>query len=309
MYSNINRDSEYINRLSDYICREYQIIPIALTPAKRGFYGETWRLEVTGDKRYFIKIVYPATHKFVYERSFPIIQRLFDNGIGFINRIIKTKDSKLSTEFDGAVLGIFDWIDGENIETDDTKIPEYQMLAKVYTISACGIPISRENFSGKNAERVFEQWRILEDKPLLLLLEKNRAKLEHRAERLKKFSAFCKGDTTDFVITHGDAGGNFMVSGDKYFIVDWDNPILAPPERDAWVMCGKDWARDAFHDALRQNDIAYMLRPERLAYYCYDFFFFYLTAFLDASAQADTVEEYIDGWIEWSFKYADKVKV
>ena len=96
-----------------------------------------------------------------------------------------------------------------------------------------------------------------------------------------------------------------MVSGDKYFIVDWDNPILAPPERDAWVMCGKDWARDAFHDALRQNDIAYTLRPERLAYYCYDFFFFYLNAYLDASTQADTVEEYINGWIEESFKYAD----
>jgi len=148
----------------------------------------------------------------------------------------------------------------------------------------------------------------LEDKQLLLLLEKNRAKLEHRAERLKKFSEFCRVDNTGFVITHGDAGGNFMVSGDKYFIVDWDNPILAPPERDAWVMCGKDWARDAFHDALRQNDIAYTLRPERLAYYCYDFFFFYLTAFLDVSAQADTVEEYIDGWIEWSFEYADKIQ-
>jgi len=60
---------------------------------------------------------------------------------------------------------------------------------------------------------------------------------------------------------------------------------------------------------MRKNGIIYTLRPERLAYYCYDFFFFYLTAFLDAFAQANIVEEYLDGWIKWSFEYADKIEV
>ena len=59
------------------------------------------------------------------------------------------------------------------------------------------------------------------------------------------------------------------------------------------------------NDALRENGINYTLRPERLAFYCYDFFFYYLNAFLDACSQADVVEEYIDGWIKESFAYAD----
>ncbi|MCL1859378.1 MAG: aminoglycoside phosphotransferase family protein [Oscillospiraceae bacterium] len=308
MYSNVKRNSEYINRLCDYIHREYQITPTAITPAKRGFYGETWRLDSAEGTNYFLKLVYPDLHKPVYERSFPIIQHLCDHGIDFISRIVKTKDGKLSTQFDGAVLGVFDWIDGENIETDATKIPEYQMLAKVYTVSAHGISAPCEDFSGKIADKFFEQWNASNDGQTLLLFEKNRGKIEHRAERLKKFAEVCRNDTAGFVITHGDAGGNFIANGGKYFIVDWDNPILAPPERDAWVMCCRDWARDAFQNAMRQNGIIYTLRPERLAYYCYEFFIFYLTAFLDVSTQAETIEEYFNHWIEESFRYADEIE-
>jgi len=307
MYSNIERNSDYINRLSEFISREYQISPVTLIPAKRGFYGETWRLDTTENISYFLKLVYPDLHKPVYERSFPIIQHLCDHGIDFISQIVKTKNGDLFTWFDGAILGIFDWIDGENIETYATKIPEYQMLAKIYTVPIYGVSIPREDFSGKFADKFFEQWNTLTDRRLLSLFEKNRSKLEHRAERLKKFAALCRGDTTGFVVTHGDAGGNFLVSGDRYFIVDWDNPLLAPPERDAWVMCCRDWARNAFQNALRDNGIEYTLRPERLAYYCYDFFFFYNTAFLDAFTEADTVKEYFDHWIEESFDYADKI--
>ncbi|GHO98608.1 hypothetical protein KSF_086560 [Reticulibacter mediterranei] len=307
MYSNIPRSEEYQHRLLEFIRQEYGISAAVLAPAKRGYYGETWRLDAT-DSSYFLKLVYPAAHKAVYERSFSLIQHLCDHGIDFISRIVKTKDDDLSTRFDGAILGVFDWIDGENRETDATKIPEYQMLAKVYAVPSCGVPIRREDFSGKSADTFFEQWNVLDNIQIHSLLEKHRAKLEQRAKRLKYFAELCQGDTADFFITHGDAGGNLIVNGDRYFIVDWDTPILAPPERDAWVMCSRDWARDAFSKALCQNGIRHTLRLERLAYYCYHFFFFYLTAYLDGFTQTDTmreIEEYIDGWIEGSIQYAD----
>lgn len=182
------------------------------------------------------------------------------------------------------------------------------MLAKVYAVPSCGVPIRREDFSGNSADQFFEQWNTLDNLQIRSLLEKNRAKLEHRAKRLKYFAERCQGDTADFVVTHGDAGGNLMVNGNRYFIVDWDNPILAPPERDAWVMCHRDWARDAFHRALGQNGIKYTLRLERLAYYCFHFFFFYLTALIDGFTETDNVREiegYIDGWMEESIRYAD----
>jgi hypothetical protein len=173
---------------------EYQIVSVTLTPAKRGFYGETWRLETT-NKNYFVKLDY-SPHKKIYKRSFPVIEHLCKNGINFISRIVNNANGELCTQFESAVLGIFEWIDGENMETDATKIPEYNMLAKVYTVPSGDIPIQREGFSDKNADKFFKQWNALNDKQLLSLLEKNRTKIEHRAERLKKFAKICRNDTS-----------------------------------------------------------------------------------------------------------------
>jgi len=306
MYSNVRRSGKYIGRLAEFVRREYQIVPVALTPAERGFYGETWRLE-TAEKPYFIKLDY-SPHKEIYKRSFSVIDHLCRHGINSVSKIVSNANGELFSDFESAILGVFDWIDGENVQNEQAKIEEYDILGKVYTVPTGGVPIMREDFSGKNADKFTGQRDALKNKLLISLLEKHRGKLESRAVRLKKFAELCRGDTTGFVITHGDAGGNFMVSGDTYYIVDWDNPVLAPPERDAWVMCGQNWAMDAFRDSLCRNGVAYTLRPERLAYYCYDFFFFYLTSYLDTTTHTDVVEEYIDGWINESFEYADKIE-
>ena len=306
MYSNVKRTKDYKNQMQDHIKNFFGIDAVSLIPAKRGFYGETWRLD-TVDASFFLKLVYAAEHIESYKRSFSVLAHLCDHGIDFISRIIKAKGGRLYTEFDDAILGVFDWIDGELTETDETKIPEYRMLAKVYTVPTDGVCIPREDFSGRFTDIFFERWKSLDDTPLLALLKKNREKIEHRAKRLKHFANLCRNGETSFFITHGDAGGNLIVNNGSYFLVDWDNPLLAPPERDAWVMCSRDWAREAFQTALHDNGISHTLSPERLAFYGYDFFFYYLNAFLDASADAKAVREYFNGWIEDSFKYFDKL--
>jgi len=78
MYSNVERGDEYISRLRNFIQNEYGITAISITPAKRGFYGETWRLDTAQGRSYFLKIVYPDLHKAIYERSFHAIQHLCD---------------------------------------------------------------------------------------------------------------------------------------------------------------------------------------------------------------------------------------
>lgn len=277
----------------------------SLSPASRGFYGETWRLEES-DKSYFVKLVYFTAHQGVYERSFPIIEHLCNHGIGFISRIVKTADKRLFTRFGGAVLGLFDWIDGENIETDETKIPEFNMLAKVYTVPHSGLKIPCEDFNGKSADGFFEQWNAISDARTNSLLERNRATLEYRAKRLSHFAGLCQGDDSNFYITHGDAGGNFIVAKDKHYIVDWDDSILAPPERDAWVMGYRDWARCLFQQSLRRTGIDYTLRPERLAYYSYHMFFYWL-AWLTGCMKFEETMDFFNSYGAERIEYADKL--
>jgi len=307
MYSSIVRDSEYKARLLAFVQDEYGVEINSISPARRGFYGETWKIGA-GNAYYFLKLIYSDEYKAAYERSFPIISHLCGCGIDFIGDILKTKSGKLSTRFDSASVGIFNWVEGENIQTDGTKIIEYQMLAKIYKQPYDGLDILREDFSSGYSDELWERWRTLENGQIRFLLEKNRAKIERRAKRLSLFSKLCRGDMTGFVITHGDAGGNFFTGGGRYYIFDWDGVTLAPPERDAWAACGYEWARDAFRGALSENGIDRALRPERLAYYCYRFFFFYLNSFIAAGTHAGKVEEFIDSWIDVSFRWADSLR-
>lgn len=306
MYSNVARDDEYKNRLADFIRREYGISIASIIAAKRGFYGETWEVSDKND-HYFLKLVYADECKQNYERSFAIVQHLCEHGINFISRIVRTRHAKLSTHFEGAVAGLFEWIEGENMESDETKAHEYQMLAKIYAVPIDSLDILHEDFSSKDLSEFRTLCATINNHQLVSLLETKREKIEYRAKRLDMFSKLCQNDKSGFVITHGDAGGNFIAGDGKYFIVDWDGVTFAPPERDAWVMCSQDWARNAFQSALKENSINYDLCHKRLAYYCYRFFFFYLNSLVNANSDAKAIESYIDGWISDSIRWADEV--
>jgi len=111
------RTDEYKQRLLGFIEHEYCIKAVNINPVKRGFYGETWRLK-SEYGIYFLKLVYAPEHKHIFKRSFPIIQHLCDHGIDFISTIIKSKDGNLASQFDDAVLGVFDWIEESFVYAD-----------------------------------------------------------------------------------------------------------------------------------------------------------------------------------------------
>ena len=319
MYNKIHRDSEYMSGIKNFLCEKYNInaISISIIPAKRGYYGETWRVETTGNI-YFVKLDYFPRHQKIFQNSLPVVEYLCNSGIDFINNVVKTHDGRLYSHFNSAVLAVFDWIDGENIETNCTKTPEYQMLCKVYPLTKQGFDIPTMEFSSHVATRVYSQWEGLKSAPqnraydaVNAMLEAQSKQLSHCALRLSYFAALCQKDKSHFYFTHGDAGGNFFVSKGRNYIVDWDEVMYAPLERDAWVMCCRDWAVQLFNDTLMENKIEYQLRPERLAFYCYHMFFHYLGEFLEDLVLHDNskrIAEYFSaGWIDRSIRFADGI--
>lgn len=311
-------DKQYMKCLAKFILQAYGIPVISVAPAKRGHYGETWRID-TQDNSYFVKIVSFSNHKPIYKRSFTVIEYLTDQGIDFISRIVKTLQSELFTIYQGSVLGVFEWINGENANNVESKLRQYEMLSKIYSVSIKGFDIPYEKFLADKLELFYRQWDIIrggaQDETtafILRLFEENSTRFEERANRLLHFSKRCKHDSTNYYITHGDAG-NVMQNGDKFFIVDWDDPVYAPPERDAWFRLHSDWAISGFNEALKRNNIQYSLRPERLAYYCYNSFFGYMTVYLQTYLEVGDINgnlttelvNYMDCWIEDRIKFAD----
>lgn len=90
---------------------------------------------------------------------------LCENGIDFVGTIIRTRQNALCFDFDAAVAALFAWVDGENVETDETKTPEYQMLCKIYRLTKPGLGIPSAAFSDDAAAHFYEQWDALKRAP------------------------------------------------------------------------------------------------------------------------------------------------
>lgn len=316
MHNGMLRDKEYIRRLKDAIYEQYGISATEITPAKRGYYGETWKVHADSD--FFLKIDYLPFHQKKFQKSLPVIEYLCENGIDFVGKVIKTRENKLYLNFDSAVAGLFEWVDGKNVETDQTKRAEYQMLCKIYRLTKTGLDIPTTLFSNDAAIRFYRQWEALKSAPktdancaVLAIFERFREEISHCASRLSQFAELCQQDGSAFYLTHGDAGGNFFIGNGQNYILDWDEVMYAPLERDAWVMGCYSWARNLFNNTLKANGIPYQLRLERLAFYCYHMYFFYLGEFLMVHSihdKSQRIAEYLeDGWIKSRIQFADTV--
>ena len=306
----------YTTELAAFVQREYGLAATSINPAKRGYYGETWRMD-TVSGRYFLKLDYSPQHQIKYRNSLAVVDYLCASGIDFVGAIVKTRSGALYSEFGSAVLAVFDWIYGENIETDETKTPEYEMLCKVYAVSKPGFDIPRAMFSADMASNFFSRWERLkiqaangEGRSVCALLEQKDGLLNHYAARLKHFAKHCGKEQSNFYFTHGDAGGNLLAGKQAYYIADWDEVMYAPPERDAWVMCCRRWAVNLFNKTLHENKVDYELRPQRLAFYCYHMFFYYLVEFLKGFTKGGLLREidgYFDSWIMERMEYAETI--
>ena len=69
-------------------------------------------------------------------------------------RQIKTRGNNLYSSFDTAVVGLFEWVDGKNVETDQTKSTEYQMLCKIYPVSYTHLDVYKRQVLYNTVQRV-----------------------------------------------------------------------------------------------------------------------------------------------------------
>ena len=301
--------------LSDCLQTEYGFVLRDIAPAERGFYGETWKIR-THAGAYFAKLDRWPCHKESYRASLPIVQYIADSGIAFVPRVIATRRGQLCCAFQGGILAVFAFAPGALLE--EYAVEElYGCLSQVYALRTDGLALEAEDFGCaivQTCARLAQAGEL--PTTVRVALEKRQNAIARYASRLAFFSAVCQKDRSCFHITHGDAGGNFMSDGKRFFLVDWDSVKLAPIERDAWVFMSNPAQLCAIQRTINQNGIAYSLRWERLCYYSYFYFFSYLEGYLSsilsaaqerrgAEIAADMVEYLADSWIYARLDAAD----
>ena len=321
MFYKANRDEQYMQKLTSFLLDNYNIIDCKITEAKRGFFGETWKIHSL-HVDYFVKIDYWDYHKEIYQRSFYIIDYITQSGINHILKILKTQNGELYTVFNDGVLGMFEFVEGENIE--DYPIERlFEKLVPIYKLPTNGLTIENETFDTgvvskyKKLLQAFDCTNTKSSKQVLMLLNNKTELIERFGQRLKLFSERCKDDLSGFCITHGDAGGNCIISDDNFVIVDWDYPKLAPIERDAWFFMWSEDQIKIINDVLKQNNINCMLNSDRFCFYCYYSFFYYLTEYIQAyfclNSEIERIKisyslgSYFNSWILTQLNVADMI--
>lgn len=231
----------------------YGISATALTqlPLGADMNASVYKAVTEGGLSYFVKL--KRGHG--YDMSVAILALLHASGIEQITPPIKATDGELTKHINDFTLTVYPYIDGQNgfcyILTDDQWVTLGKVLKQIHEFD---VPVSikdrirKETYSSKWREAVrtldFKlEETLIDDEAslkLLTLLIEHRAAIHRLVDRAESLSQKIQEQSPEFVLCHSDIhGGNVLIDRNgAVYIVDWDDPIMAPKERDLMFIGG-----------------------------------------------------------------------
>lgn len=203
------------------------------------------------NQSYFIKLKRGHHH----DISATIIALLQDSGIQHIIPPIKNTSGQPIQHIDDFTIIVSPFIEGQDGFSRDLTDNQWVTLGKVMKkIHEIDVPpsvqriIRREDYSPKWRETVRSLYTHIESKPNtneilsnFITFMKSHAAIIHRlVNRAEQLGNQIQDHSPQFVLCHSDIhGGNVLMDGnDIIYMVDWDDPIMAPKERDLMFIGG-----------------------------------------------------------------------
>lgn len=194
-------------------------------------------------KCYFIKLKRNYDHQI----STAITKLLHDSGVGHMILPIPTIQGNPAQRVDDFTLIVYPFIEGEDGFRRDLESGQWRLLGKALRqIHEIALPpslqkqIRRETYSDHWRKAVRSILEKTEESALFRFIKANNEIISTLIERAEKLSKTIANSPTAFVLCHSDIhGGNVLIDkNNAIYIVDWDEPILAPKERDLMFIGG-----------------------------------------------------------------------
>ena len=232
---------------------DYGIEAVTLTflPIGADMNASVYKAEMHDQRSYFVKLKRGHHH----DISVVILGLLHDAGIQQIIPPIKTLLGGSTQAIEDFTLIVYPFVKGHdgfscNL-TDDQWIKLGKALRQVHEIdvpSSIHNQLRREVYSPKWREALRSLYVHIEAKPtgdeialkLLQFMKENMKAIRRLETRAEQLGQKLQGQSPKFVLCHSDIhGGNVLINGnDTIYIVDWDDPIMAPKERDLMFIGG-----------------------------------------------------------------------
>jgi spectinomycin phosphotransferase len=260
-----------------------EVSDIGFLPIGNDSSAFSYRVEAKNGDSYFLKV----RRKITNLAGLFVPRFLKDNGIEQVVAPLPTKMQELSVEMDGFALILYPFITGNEAMkvglTDAQWIEFGATLKRIHTAELTAHIlqyIRQESFIPKwsrLAKMLHEQVnaRNYDDpyqKQLAIFWKGNYEKIQTLIERAEILGKRLHQTDLEFVLCHADIHtANILITQKQnMFIVDWDDTLLAPKERDLMFVLGEDTIHtreeQMFFDGYRKVKISQLA----LAYYRYE---------------------------------------
>jgi spectinomycin phosphotransferase len=234
------RDAE----LAKLLAARYGLSISEITPGPRGWVGETYIVTERGGDRVFVKVYPSGLLPPPALPALPALAELSRLGVRGISKPITSATGSLHERMGVEEVVVFEYIEGTLTRSFD-KARLGELIAHVHDASArLTLPVSRETFT---PAYIHEFWPVLtrardDDgaldgaaRGLRPLLAGIWSRLQNDWTRFAEVARQCREARFDLVLTHGDSLFNVIEdAAGELHLVDWDELILAPAERDTW---------------------------------------------------------------------------
>jgi len=240
-------------RIIDCLHAHYgiKIIKFTIIPLGADSNASVYKAIGQDNSSYFVKLKCGHHH----DIGITLLQLLHEVGIKQIIPPIKTMQGHLTQSIGDFTLILYPFIEGKNgftrALTDEQWLTLGKTLKQVHEIN---VPPSikqrlrQETFSSKWRQIVRTLYTHVEatangDKvalKLLAFMRKNIMIIRRLVDRAEQLAQILQNESPQFVLCHSDIhGGNILINNDNtIYIVDWDDPIIAPKERDLMFIGG-----------------------------------------------------------------------
>jgi spectinomycin phosphotransferase len=239
-------------RIIDCLSVHYGIEVITLTflPLGADMNASVYRAETQEQQSYFVKIKKNHHHS-----SIAIMDLLLKAGIEQIIPPLKTLHGQRALHIDDFTIIVYPFIDGQDgfnrSLTDDQRLILGKTLRQIHDIdvpTSIQHHIRRETYSPKWRKAVrllfsHEKSNQTDDELAVKLwayIKKNLEPINRLVDRADQVANTLHHEPLKFVLCHSDIhGGNILMDKENHtYIVDWDEPIMAPKERDLMFIGG-----------------------------------------------------------------------
>ena len=228
-----------------------QVAVLTLLPLGADMNASVYKAQTYDQTSYFVKLKRGHHHDIGIE----IVKLLHDAGIKEIIPPVKTILGQSTQQIEDFTLIVYPFVNGQdgfsiNL-TDNQWVKLGHVLRQVHEIDVPTLiqnKVRREVYSPKWREVVRSLYIHIDAKPtgdeialnLLKFMKENILAIRRLVDRAEQLGQKLQDQSHKFVLCHSDIhGGNVLIGGNNsIYIVDWDEPIMAPKERDLMFIGG-----------------------------------------------------------------------